>query len=269
MSLSVIVPTFKNPTCLDLCLKSLTENKTVDNTQIIVVVDGEIDVSKRVLKKYANHIDVLEFPENKGQTEAHNQGVIAAERKWVLILNDDNIAPFQFDEKLLKVADKNKIITPNQVEPTPSIFKSFIHTDFGRTPETFEYEQFINVERKNNLPSDKLFTIDGQTWPVFMSKKWWMILGGIDPAFPNPAVSDWDFFMRCEMAGLECVRYHGLHFYHFGGVATKVIGNALQHNDGERKSFEYFYHKWGFMPRMNPQTHSKLNGDVARGIVFA
>jgi glycosyltransferase involved in cell wall biosynthesis len=41
--ISVIIPTYKNPEMLDLCLKSAIEGQNKDN-QIIVVVDGHYDV---------------------------------------------------------------------------------------------------------------------------------------------------------------------------------------------------------------------------------
>ena len=53
MPISVIIPSYKNPKYLDLCLKSIIENQT-DRNEIIVVLDGYADLSKDVVEKYKN-----------------------------------------------------------------------------------------------------------------------------------------------------------------------------------------------------------------------
>ena len=56
--ISVIIPTYKEPEALDLCLKSCIEGQTRKN-EIIVVVDGFYDINAEVLDKYKEHISVL------------------------------------------------------------------------------------------------------------------------------------------------------------------------------------------------------------------
>jgi glycosyltransferase involved in cell wall biosynthesis len=50
MKVSVIIPTYKSPDALDLCLRSAIEGQSNQN-QIIVVVDGFYDINKEVLTK--------------------------------------------------------------------------------------------------------------------------------------------------------------------------------------------------------------------------
>jgi cellulose synthase/poly-beta-1,6-N-acetylglucosamine synthase-like glycosyltransferase len=56
--ISVIIPTYKSPEMLDLCLRSAIEGQQNKN-QIIVVVDGFYDINKEVLEKWSEYIDVL------------------------------------------------------------------------------------------------------------------------------------------------------------------------------------------------------------------
>jgi glycosyltransferase involved in cell wall biosynthesis len=49
--ISVIIPTYKEPEALDICLKSAITGQKNKN-QIIVVVDGFFDLNKEVLEKY-------------------------------------------------------------------------------------------------------------------------------------------------------------------------------------------------------------------------
>ena len=53
--ISVIIPTYKSPEVLDLCLESAIKGQH-NNNQIIVVVDGFYDLNKHVLEKWEDHI---------------------------------------------------------------------------------------------------------------------------------------------------------------------------------------------------------------------
>ena len=72
--ISVIIPTYKSPQMLDLCLQSAIEGQ-VNKNQIIVVVDGFYDLNKEVLVKWAEYIDVLNLEENVGLCRGTNLGV--------------------------------------------------------------------------------------------------------------------------------------------------------------------------------------------------
>lgn len=255
-AISVIIPSYRNPKYLDLCLESLDRGQSNDSkNEVIVILDGYGEESKEVLSRYKKTVKVLDLPENKGQTYCHNTGVILASNKWILIVNDDNVFPENWDKKLNDVKYGDRVISPNQIEPMPSIFPRFIIHDFGKTPETFQYDEFIKMTSRDltppyNLGVRSLATVDGQTWPLFMQKKWYMLLNGIDSGFPSPAVADWDFFFRCELNGLKCIRSHEIIFYHFAGAATKRNPEqATKHAEGEMASMEYFKWKWGQYPR--------------------
>jgi glycosyltransferase involved in cell wall biosynthesis len=72
--ISVVIPTYKEPEVLDLCIRSAIEGQT-NNNEIVVVVDGYYDINKSVLDKYKNSISVLNFEENQGLCRATNFGV--------------------------------------------------------------------------------------------------------------------------------------------------------------------------------------------------
>ena len=72
--ISVIIPTYKSPNALDLCLRSAIEGQQNKN-QIIVVIDGFYDINKEVLEKWYEYIDVLNMEENVGLCRGTNLGV--------------------------------------------------------------------------------------------------------------------------------------------------------------------------------------------------
>ncbi len=122
--ISVIIPTYKSPEHLDLCLQSAIEGQQNTN-QIIVVVDGHYDINKDVLDKWKDHIDVLNLETNVGLCRGTNLGVYNSRYDKILIVNDDNVFPRFWDTTLLDIWEDGVVISPNQVEPLPSMFPQF------------------------------------------------------------------------------------------------------------------------------------------------
>jgi glycosyltransferase involved in cell wall biosynthesis len=242
--ISVIVPTYKSPEALDLCLRSVVEGQKHTN-QIIVVVDGFYDLNKEVLEKYKEHINVLNLEQNVGLCRATNLGVYNAKFDKILIINDDNVAPYGWDVQLLKKYKPNSVISPNQIEPSPSIFKQFHIRDCGRDPKTFSLKNYWNYEEPlTGLPDDE----SGSTLPIFMSKIDYLRIGGWDENYEQGMVADCDFFLKCRLSGLKMVRTYNCHFYHFASVSVYGEKRRL----AELTGHEYFIYKWGnYMRRDN------------------
>lgn len=269
MALSVVIPSYRNPAYLDLCLKSAIDHQVHSDNQIIVVLDGFGSESYEVLQKYPT-VEICEFPENRGALVAHNVGVTLAENEYVLIVNDDNVFPYKWDAQLTPYCKQNFVMAPQQIEPVSSIFKTFTIHDYGRTPDTFDYDAytaFTKSQYETVRSASLSMDWEGGRWPVLMEKKNYMMLGGVDVTYPNAAVADWDFFFRCQLAGLELWSIPHTYFYHFGSATISRSDVALMHKAGERESFEYFRWKWGFYPVLEPLTNKKIphNSECPRG----
>jgi glycosyltransferase involved in cell wall biosynthesis len=246
---SVIIPTFKNPECLDLVLQSAIEGQQNKN-EIIVVVDGFYDINKNVLEKYAKSIEILNLDENVGLCRATNLGVYNASNELILIVNDDNVFPFSWDTELLKDYIPNSVISPNQIEPTPSMFKQFHIKDCGRDPKTFSLENYWKYEEplRGFFPDES-----GSTLPIFMSKIDYLKVGGWDENYEQGMVADWDFFLKCQLSGLKMLRTYNCHFYHFASVSV----NGEKRRQAEIQGHEYAKYKWGNYIKHNPNTNLK------------
>ncbi len=86
---SLIIPSYRNPECLDICLESALEGQSIKN-QIIVILDGFVEESKHIVEKYQDKINFLPLEQNQGMQMALNLGVCNADNGTIVIINDDN-----------------------------------------------------------------------------------------------------------------------------------------------------------------------------------
>ena len=252
--ISVIIPTYQSPDALDLCLESAIKGQ-IKNNQIIVVVDGHYDLNKEVLEKHKDSIDILNLEVNEGLCRGTNLGVYNAKHEQILIVNDDNVFPSNWDFILEDEWEEGTVLTPNQIEPFPSMFKQFIINDLGRNPKTFDLSEFWFQE--DHTSGDKVEE-SGSTLPIFMSKVDYLRVGGWDEHYEMGMVADWDFFLKCQISGLKMIRNWNLHFYHFVSLETKKSPESeLRRQQAEQNGHAYAKYKWGGYIKHNPENNLK------------
>lgn len=248
--ISVIIPTYQSPEMLDLCLESAITGQSLKN-QIIVVVDGYYDLNKEVLKKWEDSIEILNLEENVGLCKGTNLGVYNASSDEILIVNDDNVFPVDWDKNLKYWnLQKNQFITPNQIEPLPSIFPQFNIKDLGKTYKEFNLDKFRKYE--NSISEEKM-DVAGSTLPIYMKKLDYIRIGGWDENYELGMVADWDFFLKCNLSGIGSTRVYNCHFYHFASVST----NGEKRQRAEQNGHDYSQYKWGSYIKHNPSTNLK------------
>jgi len=248
--ISVIIPTYKEPEYLDLCIKSAISGQSNKN-QILVIVDGFYELNKLVLDKYKGQIDVVVLEENQGLCRAINIGVYNAKCDNILIVNDDNVFPKNWDIDLLNLFTPGQVLSPNQIEPNPSIFNQFHIKDLGKTIDNFDFDAFIQYSLF--IKDDDIDEYCGSTLPFMMKKADFLRLGGWDENYPtNGVVADWDFFLKCNLSEFKMSRTYNCHFYHFAQVAT-----GTQRQGQEIQGHEYARYKWGSYIKHDPESNLK------------
>lgn len=257
--ITVIIPTYRNAKYLDLCLKSITENMVLDSTQVIVVVDGYVEENQEVMDKYPT-VGFLPFEQNMGMQYAINAGVMQATTEFVFVINDDNVFPTKWDERLQRslepLRDVKTVMTVNQIEPTgPGMF-NFPVVDLGHNVDTFQYERFLTEELQHS--NDYVVTQGGRIFPFIMNKKHFMAIGGFDTFYNSPNICDWDFFLRLELLDFSFFRSSAIHLYHFGSVSTKKNAESQTFRAKEQAAIEQYTWKWGTHPYNAPGTNSKV-----------
>ncbi len=268
MTLTVVIPTYRNPRYLDLCLWSAVEGLDAPDVEILVVVDGYASESADVLQRFPS-VTALSLPENRGMQYALNVGVMQAATRDVFVINDDNVFPERWASRLLAErermrADARWCLTVDQVEPFgPGMFRFDVH-DVGRDVEHFDFDAWVAWERAHSAASARL-TADGHVFPFVIEKKLYLACGGFDTFYGSPNVCDWDFFLKLELLGCAFPRTHALHLYHFGSVATKKNAEAAQFREREARAFAEFEWKWGAPPFNADGTNSKIPPGGFRG----
>lgn len=262
-NITLIIPTYRNPKYLDLCLKSAVENRVDSNNHILVIVDGYFGESRMILEKYPDVL-YLDLGENRGMQYALNAGVMQATTEYVFIINDDNVMPMNWDERLLleisrldEDDDKN-VLTVDQVEPTgPGMFQFHIK-DLGKTVEEFQYDEWLSYEysRQNSMVK-----LDGHIFPFAMKKKWYLACGGFDTFYNSPNICDWDFFLKLELLEFMFPRTRALRLYHFGSVSTKKNAETPKFREREAQAFASYEWKWGTSPYNRLGSNSKIARD--------
>lgn len=257
--ITVIIPTYRNPKYLDLCLKSITENSVLESTQVIVIIDGYVEENQEVMAKYPT-VGFLPFEQNMGMQYAINAGVMQSSTEYVFIVNDDNVFPARWDERLQSTLELMRgvktVMTINQLEPTgPGMFE-FPVLDLGQSADTFQYDEFLIKEPKYSTSAKE--TPNGHIFPFIMNKKHFMAVGGFDTFYNSPNICDWDFFLKLELLDFTFFRSSTIHLYHFGSVSTKKNAEKELFQAKEQAAVEQYIWKWGAAPYNQPGTNSKI-----------
>lgn len=272
--ISLIIPSYRNPDYLDYMLDSCVKNKVDLDTKIIVVIDGFVNESTSVIEKYEKNVQVIELQDNVGMAKALNFGGYLAETEWLLIANDDQVMPSEWDRRLLESIksikrkmfennyDDRLVITINQVEYDTSMYGFPVNASLGNAPKYFLYDQWIEYEKSISKKDE--VTYDGEIFPFAIQKAHFMAVGGFDCDWYGKAAQcvDYDFFLRLELLDFKFFRTHALHMYHFGSVVTRKNEEAPRFRQLESEAHEIYKYKWG-IPLYNGKNNSKIPPNIS------
>ncbi len=104
--LSVIIVTWNSESEIGDCINSLSQGTRDSDFEIIVIDNDSKDSTRSILSDLSSQFDSLKIilnSENRGFTEACNQGIAAAEGELIFLLNPDTKTP---DGAIRKLAEK-------------------------------------------------------------------------------------------------------------------------------------------------------------------
>lgn len=110
VQVSVILPVYKVEQYLRQCLDSIV-NQTFKDFELVVVNDCSPDNSLQIIKEYQqkdSRIILLTLPENKGISNARNEGMKIAKGKYIIFVDSDDWVREDYIEILFKNIEKYK-----------------------------------------------------------------------------------------------------------------------------------------------------------------
>lgn len=97
--LSIVIVSFNTRKMTEECLKSVFDNSSMMNVQVIVVDNDSKDGSCEMLEKQFPSVILIRNKENRGFASANNQAFEYCTGKYILLLNSDTIV---LDDALLR-----------------------------------------------------------------------------------------------------------------------------------------------------------------------
>jgi GT2 family glycosyltransferase len=89
--LSIVLVCWNNKDYLEPCLNSLYKDALKSSFDVVVVDNGSTDGSQEMLQKKFPEVKIIQNDHNAGLSRASNQGIMATQGKYVLLLNNDTL----------------------------------------------------------------------------------------------------------------------------------------------------------------------------------
>lgn len=103
---SVIITTYNRDRILGIAIQSAV-SQTVKDIEIIIIDDGSTDNTKNVVRQFCDDRIKYFYQQNAGQASALNKGLLESGGQYVAFLDDDDVWPDDYLEKMTEALDTN------------------------------------------------------------------------------------------------------------------------------------------------------------------
>jgi N-acetylglucosaminyl-diphospho-decaprenol L-rhamnosyltransferase len=136
--LSIILVCWNNKEYLENCLNSLYNDQPKCTFDVIVTDNGSSDGSQAMLREKFPQVKIIQNERNLGLGKASNQGILATNGRYVLLLNNDTIVNGGSLGRMVEYIDKNPkvgAVGGKLLNPDGSV--QFCYNKFPTLPEEF------------------------------------------------------------------------------------------------------------------------------------
>jgi len=178
---SVIIPTYNSARFIEPTLKSVI-NQSHQNFEVIVVDDGSVDETKKVLNKYRAKIKYFKL-NHGGVARARNLGIAKAKGDYVAFLDHDDLWPKNRLREIAKtIGSKKPLVIVNDCK---------IIDELGKI-------QKVRTYHGQNLHYRDLLSFNPIISPsqVVVQAKFLKRNGGFDEKLAGHGSEDWDLWLR-------------------------------------------------------------------------
>ena len=235
--LSILIPSCNTLPFLKLSLNQFRKSKNVKNGKIklLIHVDGSTDGTIEWLEE-----EGFNFSHESWKGAYHSFNVLwkRAKTEYITIMADDCIVCNDWDKALLREIENF---------PDALLYPLFISAKFGKDPETFMLENFLQYA--DGIKEKRLMRGIGG---FLTAKRELMIeLDGYDEFYDPYGLGDRDFYYRLftKYPLLNSFRIYDFILYHLGSGAKRKIKKKIPWETMlEDKQVDYFMAKNGISP---------------------
>ena len=205
--------------CIDSMIK-----QGADLSRVIVVDNGSTDHTREYLQQIPLGELILNQT-NLGCGVAWNQGALALQAEWTIIMNNDVLVSPHWIEHLIHTAEKNnlKIISPSLIEG----------------PLDYDFNDFSMQASKTM--QDSLRLDDKHAVCLAVHQSVWMEIGYFQPTPSLLGYEDTLFFHEAKKAGLTMGMTGAAWLHHYGSVTQTAMKKEQGLSQNEDLAYRYNY----------------------------
>lgn len=218
-----------------LLLRSLKENLSTDQHEIIVFVDADNDGTADYLRSIKKDFHDLKIITHKVKPVVGlqiNAGILVdhAKHDIVAYLHSDMVISKNYDVGIIEELEESCVLSCTRIEPPLHGESPYTFTkNLGLHPEEFDWNGFLDFAE--SVKSDK--TENYFFAPYAFHKNTWYATGGYDSIYRR-AREDSDFVQRCLQLGIKLKQTFKSNVYHFTCISSRGK-NWFDNNNQEAK----------------------------------
>jgi len=266
MTLSVIIPSYKDP-FLNKTIEDILQNSGLgDDIEIIVVFDGYWGTPLA-----DNRIRYVHLGRNRGMRGAINAGVSVARGTYLMRTDEHCKYAPGFAKEMLSVIQPNWIMTAKRyfldpykwevMDVEPFIYEKLkIRSNEDGSDVKFEGQRWKSRDReRKDIMVDETFAFQGSFW--IMPHQWWKdVIKELQTEGYGPHLQDsHEMHFKTWQAGGKIIVDKNTWFAHKHWTFNRTHQNGTPENPAEaEKSFKYALDTWKeyYLKEINPRQHA-------------
>jgi N-acetylglucosaminyl-diphospho-decaprenol L-rhamnosyltransferase len=248
LDLSVVIVNWNVRDLLQRCVESVLSSKRSITTEIIVVDNASVDGSVEMLRAEFPQTVLIANPENRGFPAANNQGIAAAQGRYVLLLNPDTEVLADALDALVQYMDAHPdvgLVGPQLLHPDGQVQSSrrrypTLATLFFESTwlESLAPRALLRRYYVLDQPDNAVLDVDWITGAAMLARREVIQqVGGMDERFFMYS-EELDWCRRIKAAGWRVVYHPEARVIHYEGKSSEQAMPA-RHVNFQRSKIRY------------------------------
>ena len=231
IDVSIIIVSWNTKQITCDCLKSVYEQTSNIDFEVIVVDNASSDGSIELVEEQFPQVKLIKNSENLGFAKASNIGIEAGSGKYVALVNSDIVVPGDCIKNMIEFMDRNPSVGmagPRILNPDHSLQVScrYFPSVWNNLCQAFGLNKVFTKTVFFSEPFMKCWAHDAERRVDVLSGCFWMIRR---EAINQVGLLDEDFFIygedidwckRFHQAGWDVMFYPDAEVIHFGGASS-------------------------------------------------